>query len=240
MFNNKTFNLNSTFKWLAIAGVVAGLSACGGGGGGGGSSSSSQMTIAGTAATGKALDNAAIAVTCVAGAGTATSNAAGKYTVTITDGKGPCIITATKGTTVLRSVASGAGTYNVTPLTDVLVEFLLGRSGITFETLLSNPNGRALLADASAMTAAQNSVIAYFQAQYNITLTGDFLTAVITTPEGGAQSQSDKDLDTLKDRGVLNAEGEPVSTVLTGAKTEGQKAPYVAPTGATGGTGSSS
>lgn len=238
MINNKTFNLNSTFKWLAIAGVVAGLAACGGGGGG--SSSSSQITIAGTAATGKALDNAAIVVTCAAGAGTATSNASGKYTVTITDGKGPCVITATKGTTVLRSVAAGAGTYNVTPLTDIVVEFLAGRSGTTFATLLTNPNGRAILSDAAAMTAAQNSVIAYFKAEYNITLTGDFLTTAITTPEGGVQSQSDKDLDNLKIRGVLNADGEPVAEVLIDTKTEGQKAPYVTPTGATGGTGASS
>ncbi|WP_194723879.1 carboxypeptidase regulatory-like domain-containing protein [Noviherbaspirillum malthae] len=227
--------LTTTFKWMSIAAAVAGVVACGGGGGDSGPSTTT-MSITGTAATGKALDGAVVTVSCASGTGSATANATGGYTVSIQNGQGPCLLTATKGNTVLRSVAPGAGVANVTPLTDLLVEFLATRAGTTPANLLSNANGKALLSDANALNDGQTKVAAFLQTTYGVTLSSaNFLTVSITPPTPGAtQSASDKDLDLLLARGIVSSNGVPATTVVSNVKTEGQKQPYVAPTGATG------
>jgi hypothetical protein len=231
----KTKNMSAMttfFKWAALAATVTGVVACGGGGG-----SSTTMNVSGTAAVGKALDGATVSVTCASGTGSATTNASGSYTVSIQNGEGPCVLTATKGSTVLRSVTAGEGVANITPLTHLLVEFLAVRAGTSADSLLSNPNGKALLADTNALTDGQNSVATMLQTTYGITLSStNFLTVSITPPSaGGTQSDSDKDLDVLMTKNVVGTDGVPAATVVTSVKTEAQKQPpYVAPTGATG------
>jgi hypothetical protein len=236
MNTKNALKLKSTFRVLAMAGLL-GLSACGGGGGG--SSSSSEMKVSGTAATGKALDGATVAVTCVAGSGSAVANAAGSYSVTITDGRGPCLLTATKGGTVLRSVTPGAGIANITPLTDILVNYLAARAGTTPESMLSSANGRAIIADTNALTAGQAAVVSYLQTTYGVTITSpNFLTVAITPPSGGTQSNSDKDLDGLAGK-VVDSSGKVLGSVADAVKAIAEKAPYGAPTGATGGSAGS-
>jgi hypothetical protein len=123
-------------KTVAAGAVAVLMAGCGGGGGDGGTTS--NVLLSGTAATGAALANATVDVKCAAGTGTATTNTTGGYTVTVTDGKLPCIIkvsgTNSNGVAVsLHSIAdagSASGsdvtaTANVTPVTEMIVAQLL-------------------------------------------------------------------------------------------------------------------
>lgn len=210
--------------------VVSLLVACGGS-----NDPASTFNITGTAATGAALAGASIAVTCSTGTGATTSNADGTFSVGISDGKGPCVLTATKGATVLRSVTPGAGVANITPLTDMLTDYLATRAGTTAANLLSNTNGKAILSDSTALTDAQAGLVSLLKTTYNVTVsTTNFLTTTIVTPQGGTQSAADKDLDVLKSNGnVLDANGKPASSVLSQVVSAAQKTvPYVVPSGA--------
>ncbi|HJW57951.1 MAG TPA: carboxypeptidase regulatory-like domain-containing protein [Burkholderiaceae bacterium] len=221
-------NLSNAFKWLAISAAAASLVACGGGG------SDSSISVTGTAATGAALSGANVTATCASGTGSATSGTDGTYNVSITNGKAPCVLVATKGATVLRSIAPAAGVANITPLTDMLVEYVATRAGTTPDNLLSNNNGKAIIGDTTALNQAQTGLVTLIKTNFNITIsTTNFLTATITTPQGGTQSAGDKDLDVLKAAAVITSEGKPQTTVITAVKTEAQKTtPYVATTGA--------
>ncbi|HSI49869.1 MAG TPA: hypothetical protein VLA61_16475 [Ideonella sp.] len=98
----------------------------------------SALKVTGTAAVGAPMANAAIQVTCAAGSATATANANGVYTVSITDGTLPCVLTATSADllTALHSIAAGTGTAdttsNITPLSELLVAQLSGTDPKTF------------------------------------------------------------------------------------------------------------
>ncbi|MES2125836.1 MAG: hypothetical protein V4463_01070 [Pseudomonadota bacterium] len=192
-----------------------------------------NLTVTGTAATGAALAGAAIAVTCSTNSGTATSAADGTFNVVIGDGKGPCILTATKGATVLRSVTPGAGVANITPLTDMLTDYLATRAGTTAANLLTNTNGKAILSDSKALTDAQAGLVSLLKTNYNVTLsTTNFLTATITTPTGGTQSAGDKDLDLLKTNGLTTTTGTLTPAVTTTAINLAKTQPFTV----TGGT----
>ncbi|NPC57041.1 hypothetical protein [Caenimonas soli] len=123
---------------LAAGAVALMLVGCGGGGGGTAEQPSvpvqaASLQLSGTAATGLALASSTVDVRCASGTGAATTNEAGAYTVTITDGALPCMIKVTgqvDGVTVtLHSVTetgttSGSTTTavaNVTPLTELIV-----------------------------------------------------------------------------------------------------------------------
>lgn len=122
---------NGVTKTLAASAVALLLAACGGGGGG-----SSGLQLSGTAATGAALADAQVEVQCAEGEGSATTNASGGYTVNVGSGQLPCLVQV-KGTTAggvevtLHSIADEAGpdgvvTANVTPVTEMIVAYLLG------------------------------------------------------------------------------------------------------------------
>ncbi len=220
--------VTAAFQWLAIAGLSASLAACGS------DDASPSLVVQGTAATGAALAGAAIAVTCVTGNTSTTSATSGTYSAEIINGKGPCVLTATKGATVLRSVTPGAGVANITPLTDMLTDYLATRAGTSAANLLSTNNGKAILSDSAALTSAQTSLASLLKTTYNVTIsTTNFLTTTITTPTGGTQSASDKDLDLLKTGNVVSADGNVNGTVLTAVKSDAAKTPpYIAVTGA--------
>lgn len=218
---------NRTSRLLAFAGVLAILGGCGGG------DSTDSITITGTAAIGKALSGASVVVTCAAGTGSATSNADGSYTVTINSGKGPCLLTATQGTTVLHSVASGAGVVNITPLTDMLATYLATQAGTSVNNLLSNANGRGILQSSSAINAAQNAVASIMQTDFGVTLSSNnFLTATIVP--GSSRSATDTDLENLLRAGAVNTNGAVSSVVNVIVRAVAEQAiPFVAPSGAT-------
>jgi len=222
------------FNWMVIAGTVAVVSACGGGGGS--SSSSSSLTIQGTAAVGKALDGAAISIQCKQGSASTTSANDGFYTATISNGKAPCVITATKSTLSLKSITPGAGIANITPLTDLLTNYLATRAGTSVSNLLSNSTGTAILSDTKAIADAQTEIVNVIKTNFGVTVsTTNFLTATLTTPSGGTQSDADKDLDLLTNQGVLTSGGTASTNVVTATQTNAAQQPkYVPSTGATG------
>ena len=97
-------------KSATACAVLLLVAACGGGGsssGTGSSASSSNnggtppassqpsVTLSGTAPTGAALANASVAVKCANATGTATTDASGKYSLSLTGGALPCVIQVT-------------------------------------------------------------------------------------------------------------------------------------------------
>jgi hypothetical protein len=136
---------NLTLAAVASAALVA---SCGGGDGGtpaatGGTPAPATPTgvvLTGTAAVGLALANAPVSVKCASGTGTATTDANGVYTITVTDGALPCMIAVTAtvdgNTVTLHSIAEAGTTANgtttartnVTPLTELIAASVLGQS----------------------------------------------------------------------------------------------------------------
>ncbi|HEY9657228.1 MAG TPA: hypothetical protein V6C65_02105, partial [Allocoleopsis sp.] len=99
--------------------VSAVVVACGGGSSGltGGSGS---VAVAGTAATGLAIPNQLVTVTCQGASGTGTTASDGTFSVTVKGGSLPCALELTTNGQTLRSVVAGSGssvTANITPLT---------------------------------------------------------------------------------------------------------------------------
>ncbi len=197
-----------TARFLCGSGLLAVLAACGDGG-----TAVSTLTIKGTAATGLALDNAAVSVSCVSGTGTATTTANGSYTLVV-NGSGPCIITVTKGDVSLSSFSTGTGnsTVNVTPLTNAAVQYFQKITGaITPAAMLTTPAAVALLSDPVAVQKRiTEDFVPFVQTTLGVAITGtDFLTAVIVPPAtvGGVGNAADHDLELFKavttDTGVL-------------------------------------
>ncbi|MGF6903760.1 carboxypeptidase regulatory-like domain-containing protein [Paraburkholderia sp. GAS348] len=226
-----------TLQFGSIALASSALVACGGGG------SSPTATIHGTAAVGAALANATIQLSCKNGSGSTTSNSSGSYSDTFSF-DGPCLITATSGSTVLNSFASGAGTYNVTPLTQLLLSYLAGQLGTTLNGLLAgittNATFQSALTNSTVIANAETAVTQLIKSTYGVTLsTNSFLTVSFTPGQPGA----DADLDTLQTDGAITSEGQPAASLATAAVAAGAAAPIsggTAPgktTGGTGGTG---
>jgi hypothetical protein len=188
------------------------------------------------------MANATIQLSCMSGSGSTTSNSSGAYSATFTF-TGPCLITATSGSTVLNSLASGAGTYNVTPLTQLLLSYLAGQLGTTLNGLIAgittNPTYQSALTNSTVVANAENAVAQLIKSTYGVTLsTNSFLTTSFTPGQPGA----DADLDTLMADGAITSDGQPAATLSSAAVTAGAAAPISAggsgtPTGGTGGTG---
>jgi hypothetical protein len=226
-----------TLQFGSIALASSALVACGGGG------SNPQGTIQGTAAVGAAMANATIQLSCKSGSGSTTANSSGAYTATFTF-TGPCLITATSGSTVLNSLASGAGTYNVTPLTQLLLSYIAGQLGTTLNGLIAgittNSSFQNALTSSTVVANAENAVAQLIQTTYGVTLsTNSFLTTSFTPGQSGA----DSDLDSLQAAGAITSDGQPAATLSSAAVTSGASAPISAgggsgtATGGTGGTG---
>ncbi|HSW07408.1 hypothetical protein [Aquabacterium sp.] len=121
-----------------------------------------DITVTGTVAKGDAISGAAVTVTCKSGTGTATTNAQGSYTVTVVDGTGPCLLSATTGGVTLRSMAIGSGTSltaNISPLTDMLATYLSqvpvsgGGTFPTVESWFANASAQSFLSSTTAVSA---------------------------------------------------------------------------------------
>ena len=237
MKTTSLFPLNkiSTMAKLAAMATVVSLSACGGGSDS--TSTTTTMQFTGTAALGKALSGASVVVTCKSGTGSATSNADGSFSVSITNGTGPCMLTATLGNTVLHSFAPGAGVVNVTPLTDMLVSYLATEAGTPATNLLANANGIAIMSSAATIAAAETAIAttlakgASLLSGTNVTLSS---TNFLTQPLVAGSSANDTDLENLLAAGYISSTGVVSPTVTTSLTTTAAKTPFVAPTGATG------
>ena len=229
---------------IALASLVLGgsalLAACGGGGSS--VSGGSALTLNGTAATGKPLVGA-VSATCKTGSGTATSNLDGSYTVVVNNGVGPCLlaITPTGGVT-MYSITSGSGatqTANITPMTNLLVNYLRNVPGMTAAdpaAWFALPAVKALLTDTAALTA--RIVTDFVPALKTLLPTlsvanADFLfTAFTASPTSSA---TDADLEKLKTAGIVTSTGAPSAAATSSlAAAASNDTPVVAPTGATG------
>jgi hypothetical protein len=211
--------------------------------GGGNSSGTPPIgTIQGTATGGAPLANALIQITCKNGSANVSSDANGAYTATFAFDS-PCEISATSGATVLHSFATGTGTANITPLTELLLTYLATQLNTTLDGLVSgvstNPAFQSALTNRTVITNAANGVKTAIQQQYGVTLsTTSFLTVPLTPGQ-----PADADLQQLLTKGAIQADGEPAPALVgavivaaLGASTI-PGGGFVNPTGGTGGTG---
>ncbi|RKE39974.1 hypothetical protein B0G76_6432 [Paraburkholderia sp. BL23I1N1] len=238
----------STRQQHVIRSVSAGLltasaalfAGCGGGGGGG-TSSTSMISIAGTAATGKALANATVSIDCARGSMSVAADANGNYHATF-GAATPCMIAATSDGTTLHSTAFAGGTYNVTPETDLLLSYLAAQLGTNENGLIAgfaaNTHFQQTLQNQTDVLTAQAAVVQNLQQTYGVTLFAqNFLTTAFTVGQPG----EDSDLEALLARGAIDANGEPDAAAITLMTTAGAAHPIATSPGATstGGSGGS-
>jgi hypothetical protein len=220
----------------SIVMATSALFACGGGSGG----SSPTATINGTAAIGSALANATVQITCKNGSGSTTTNSNGAFSATFAF-DGPCVLTATQGSVVVQSLAAGAGTSNVTPLTTLLLSYIAAQLGTTLNGLLSgiqsNASFQSALSSSTVIANGETAVAQLVQENYGVTLSSS---AFLTTSFVPGQPGPDADLDTLQSKGAIDSTGAPAPALTTAAATAGASAPITTGGGSpTGGTGSS-
>jgi hypothetical protein len=195
---------------VLLSASVALFPGCGGGGGGSGNAGSpSMISIAGTAATGKALAGATISIDCARGSMSVAADANGSYQATFSAAM-PCMIVATSGGTMLHSAAFAGGTYNVTPETDLLLSYLAAQLGTNESGLIAgfatNTQFQQTLQNQTDVLTAQAAVVQNLQQKYGVTLsTPNFL----TTPFTAGQPGEDSDLAALLALGAIDTNGEP-------------------------------
>lgn len=222
----------------SIALATSALFACGGGG------SSPDGTINGTVAIGTPMKNGAITFVCKNGSANTTTDANGAFSVSFKF-DGPCTITASGGATTLHSFAPGAGTVNITSLTELLLSYLAGQLGTTVNNLLAslptNSTYQSALSNRSTIANAEAAVAKIVKDTYGITLSSSaFLTTAFTVGQG-----QDKNLDQLTAAGAIDATGKPVATLTAAVTAAGTAAgggssggtPGGGATGGSGGTG---
>jgi hypothetical protein len=196
-----------------------------------------MISIAGTAATGKALVNATITVACAQGSMTVPADANGNYHATF-GAVMPCMIAATSGGTTLHSEAFAGGTFNVTPETDLLLAYLAAQLGTTESGLIAsfatNAQFQQALQSQANLQTAQTAVVQNLQQNYGVTLsTPSFLTTAFTVGQPG----EDSDLEVLRAHGAIDTNGEPDPTAVTLMTTTGAAHPIaISPGNGTNGT----
>ena len=226
---------------ISLACVVLGgsalLAACGGGGGDG----DAALTLKGTAAVGAPLVGA-ITATCKTGTGSATSNSDGTYTVAIVGGVGPCLLKIQPATgATLYSITSGSGatqTANITPMTNMLVTYLLnvpGMKAATPEAWFAQPVVKTLLTDTTGLSnRITNDFLPALKAllpTLSVNSTDFLFTAFVANPA----SATDADLEKLRTAGVVTSTGEPSAAAASALATSAANdTPVVGATGATG------
>ena len=226
-------------KSLLAVGVLSALSACGGGIDYKPIQSAPQtLTIKGTAAKGAAISGGAVSVVCKLGTGAATTNADGTYTVTTSDpSQAPCLITVTSGTTVLRSIApANNAVANVTPLSEMLVAYVVKQSGLAdgaAPSAIATSTAFSTIVTTPATLAASATQVVTVLKSLGVTVPADFLSATLVAASGSGQGNAqDAALDALKTAGVVTASGAPTATASAAIATDAAKHTI---TGATGG-----
>lgn len=217
---------------LSAAALVA---ACGGGGGETPvAPAQASLQLSGVAATGLAMASSAVDVKCASGTGTATTNASGGYTVTVTDGALPCIVKVTgqvNGVDVTLHSLAQAGTAsgstttataNVTPLT----EMILARAVGTLPSDLFANFGSGSAVTSTAITQASTDILTALSTAAGVDLTTidpfntPLVAATSANPSGG--NNYDKLLDQL---GTVVSPATLAQVVSQIASTTGSGAP---------------
>ena len=197
------------------------------------------LTMSGTAATGVALNGAAMSVTCSPGTASATANANGNYSLTVT-GTPPCLISATANGMTLHSLAFAGGTFNTTPETELLLIYLAAQLGTTETGLIgglpANMQFQQVLANSTDVLNAQSAVVTNLQQRYALTLSvPSFLTTAFTAGQPGV----DSDLVALEKAGAIDSNGQPDPAAVSLIMTAGAAHALPVPPASTGGTGNS-
>ncbi len=249
---------SKALRAVVSASMLAVLAACGGGGGDG-DGVGTNVTVSGTAATGKALGpSAAVRLTCANGAVlNGSTDAGGKYTTLETSIAYPCIGAATLGSISYRGVLAKGTSANFTPLTDMMVEVMLAASASGSSTLTlaqfiakiqSDPVFAASVSSDASMTGYRTAAVAVARAALiaagNTPAEADAILAAASAVNYEAigfvvGSALDQVLDNTAS--VLLTNGVVKASVLTSAKTAGDAlpTPSASGTGGTGGTGGS-
>ncbi len=82
------------------------------------------------------MANVSITLACKNGSGSAAADANGAYTATFSFDT-PCVTIATIGAITLHSFAASAGTFNATPLTELMLSFMVAQMGTSVSSLMS-------------------------------------------------------------------------------------------------------
>lgn len=188
---------------LAVLAVVA-LAGCGGGGDNAAATPTppvtpSALTLTGTAATGRAVAGGAIAAKCASGTGSATTNADGSYTVSVSGGALPCIVKVTGADgKVLHSVAEGSGssaTVNISPLTELIVAQAAGGSAASLFSSF-DAAAQAKLTSA-ALASATTAVATALQSVVNLSGINPIKDVLVAANGNVAGNALDQKLDIL-------------------------------------------
>ena len=199
--NNMSWVMKTvTAVQLATAALV--LAACGGGGAGDSAAPApapASLTIGGTAATGAALASAVVQIKCVGANGNATTGTDGVYSVTIVGASLPCVLSATNGTTTLRSVAEAGSattaTVNITPLSEIIVARLAGGDAATlFATFDAAAQAKL---SSSGLVDARTAVTTALKGAIDLTGIDPIKDTLVAASTGKTGNALDQKLDTL-------------------------------------------
>jgi hypothetical protein len=192
------------------------LVACGGDGGEEPPPPQAQVSLKGVAARGAALAGATVIAKCAGGTGSTVTASDGTYTLAITGGTLPCVLSATSGAVVLHSVATGAGdtaTANITPLTELLVAQLSGSAPAAFFATAGTETWSSLTA--TRVNTAEAAVLATLTgAGIDTTALGGIVTGTLVAASGSTGGNGhDQVLDALN--ASLGRAGSTLSELAT-------------------------
>jgi hypothetical protein len=228
-------------RWAWRAGLLALAAGALAGCGGGGSTNTTPTagTLDGTVAIGAPLAGATVTAVCRSGTASATTDSNGHYSMSFVFDP-PCGLTAAGSTASLQSVALGSGTYNLTSLTQLVVQYIASQLGLSTSALLSGVTSNAAvqsaLATSTALTNAEKAVAGLVSSQYHVTLSS---TSFVTTAFVPGQSSLDSDLDALRSAGAITSSGAPATALVDAVASAGAAAGGGSPGSPTGGTGGS-
>lgn len=210
------------------------LAACGGGGDGAVNPDDlpGSITITGTAATvvaggaGNAIGGAAVYATCARGSASAMTNADGTFSVTVAKpGVAPCVLQLFRAdNSSLRSIATGNGNFNITPMTELLVQYIsaqisttavpVSSATVNAPTILTTNAGYAKLLGTPALLnhslARAGEIARTFPgpATPGLAVPADYLTGQLVARHGAnAGNAQDAFLEALRARNTITTAG---------------------------------
>ena len=161
------------FKYGSLA-LAALLAACGGGGDSGTTATPTtpvtpaSITLSGTASTGAAVADKAVDAKCATGSASSVTKADGSFSVSVTDGKWPCVArVALADGSALHTVAQApaaatTATANITPITQLVTASVAGGDPAAYYGGFTNAVATAL--PSTAVASAVTTVAAVLKA----------------------------------------------------------------------------
>jgi hypothetical protein len=235
--NLLNLNMLRTLRLACAVILMAMMAACGGGGGG---PAPDTQFISGTAAVGVPMINATVTEQCADG-NTYTGQTDQNGNFIVKAGPGPCLQTATDGTSTVTSIVPPCTckgqNVNVTPFSTLGVYLLAGRFRTTYNGFISGWRTNRTwwtVVTPVVITQVQTQIITLIQVRYGFVLVPNFWSIVfVTRVNGGLDSQ----IDTARGDGAFGPDGSPNPDLGNAANQEGEGDEQLGG-GSTGGTGS--